>query len=179
MSNLRFLVLVGIVLVAAVMRIIPHPPNFTPISAMALFGGASFPNTSVAFIVPLAAMSLSDLFLGGFDATMPFVYGSFAVSVCLGLWIRQRPSVLRIGAAALISAVLFFVISNFGVWLVGGLYPRTAEGLIACYVAAVPFFRQTLLGDLIYTAALFGGFAFMQRFFPLLRGKSETATESA
>ena len=179
MLNVRFIALVGIVVLAAAMRIIPHPPNFTPISAMALFGGAYFPNTMVAFIVPLAAMSLSDLFLGGFDATMPFVYGSFAVTVGLGFWIRQRPSVLRIGAAALISAVLFFAIPNLGVWLVGGLYPRTVEGFIACYVAAIPFFRQTLLGDLIYTATLFGGFAFLQRLFPLLRGKSETATESA
>jgi hypothetical protein len=179
MLNVRFIALVGIVVLAAVMRIIPHPPNFTPISAMALFGGAYFPNTIVAFIVPLAAMSLSDLFLGGFDATMPFIYGSFAVSVCLGLWIRRRPSVLRVGAAALISSILFFVISNFGVWLVGGLYPRTMEGLLACYVAAVPFFRHTLLGDLLYTSVLFGGFAFMQRFFPLLRGRSERAMENA
>lgn len=177
MLNVRFIALVGIVVLAAAMRIIPHPPNFTPITAMALFGGAYLSGTIPAFIVPLAAMSLSDLFLGGFDATMPFIYGSFAVTVGLGFWIRQRSSVLRIGAAALISAVLFFVISNFGVWLVGGLYPRTAEGLITCFVAAVPFFRQTLLGDLIYTATFFGGFAYMQRLFPLLRGKSETATE--
>jgi hypothetical protein len=179
MLNVRFIALVGIVLLAVAMRVIPHPPNFTPISAIALFGGAHFTNTIAAFTVPLAAMVLSDLLIGGFDATMPFVYGSFAVSVCLGLWIRRRPSVLRIGAAAMISSVLFFVVSNFGVWLVGGLYPRTAEGLLACYVAAVPFFRHTLLGDLLYTTALFGGFAFMKRFIPLLRGKSETATENA
>ena len=175
MLNARFFVLVGIVLVAAAMRIIPHPPNFTPISAIALFGGAYFPNTIVAFAVPLVAMVLSDLFLG-FDATMPFIYGSFAVSVCLGLWIRQRRSPLRIGAAALISSVLFFVVTNFGVWVVGGLYPRTVEGLLACYVAAIPFFNHTLLGDLTYAAVLFGGFAFMQRRFPLLRGESAAAT---
>ena len=178
MFNVRFFVLVGIVLVAAVMRIIPHPPNFTPISAIALFGGAYFPNTITAFTVPLTAMVLSDLSLGGFDATMPFVYGSFAVSVCLGLWIRQQHSLFRIGAATLIGSVLFFVISNFGVWLVGHLYPRTAEGLLACYIAAVPFFRHTLLGDLLYTAVLFGAFAFMQRFIPLLRGESGAATEN-
>lgn len=172
MFNGRFYVLVGIVLLAAGMRIIPHPPNITPIAAIAIFGGAYFVNTVAAFGVPLAAMVLSDLFLGGFDATTPFIYASFAASVGLGLWIRQRQSWSRIVAATLVSSTLFFVVSNFGVWLVGGLYSRTAEGIVACYVAAIPFFRQTLLGDLFYAAALFGGFAFMRRFIPMLRQES-------
>ncbi len=166
----RFLTLVGITLVAAAMRLLPHPPNFTPIAAMALFGGAQYTSKRAAFVIPLAAMALSDVALGfGFHRLMPFVYGSFALIVCLGLWIRQRRSLLSIGAAALVGSVLFFVVTNFGVWLEGHLYPPTVEGLLACYVAAIPFFRNTLAGDAVYTIVLFGGFALAQKLFPALR----------
>jgi hypothetical protein len=168
MLNVRLLTLVGIVVGAAAMRLIPHPPNFAPIMAIALFGGAYFANKKAAFAVPLAAMFLSDLFLG-FDGSMPFVYGSFALTVCLGLMIRDRRSPLRIGSFALGGSVLFFIITNFGVWLSGSLYPRTVEGLIACYIAAIPFFGNTLLGDVMYTLVLFGGFALAQRYSSALR----------
>jgi hypothetical protein len=126
--------------------------------------------------VPLAAMYLSDLALGFFvydfgffHGFMPFVYASFMVTVCLGFLIRRRLGPLTVAGAALISSVLFFVITNFGAWLVGNLYPRTAAGLLSCYVAAIPFFRNTLAGDAAYTLVLFGGFALAQRFLPFLR----------
>ena len=176
MLNARYFTLAGIVLAAAAMRLIPHPPNFTPIAAMALFGGAYFSSKKGAFAVPLSAMVLSDLILGfviydygWFHATMPFIYGSFVLTVCLGFWVRHRRTPLRIGLAALISAVLFFVISNFGVWLAGGLYPMTPDGLAACYTAAIPFFRHTMAGNAVYTIVLFGGFTLMQRYFTMLR----------
>ena len=182
MLNTRFFTLLGIVLAAAAMRLIPHLPNFTPIAAIALFGGAYFPNQKAAFVVTLAAMYLSDLVLGfwvydfgGFYATMPFVYGSFALTVGLGGWVRRHRSSLRIGAAAAMSAVLFFAVTNFGVWLMDGLYPMTPGGLVACYVAAIPFFRQTLLGNFVYTIVLFGGFALAQRYLPTLRDETATA----
>lgn len=182
MLNARFFTLAGIVLAAAVMRLIPHPWNFTPLAAMALFGGAYFHNKKLAFAIPLMALYLSDFVLGffiydigGFHATMPFIYGSFAITVCLGLWIRRHRSPLRIGVAALSSSVLFFVITNFGVWLVGGLYPTTMEGLVACYIAAIPFFRNMLLGDIVYAALLFGGFELVQRFFSALREECAAA----
>ncbi|MGH7275164.1 MAG: DUF6580 family putative transport protein [Nitrospiria bacterium] len=168
MLNVRFLTLVGIVLAAAAMRLIPHPPNFAPIMAMALFGGAYFASKKAAFAVPLAAMCLSDLFLG-FDGSMPFIYGSFGLTVCLGMMIQDRRSPLRIGSAALAGSVLFFIFTNFGGWLTGHLYPKTAEGLIASYVAAIPFFRNTLLGDAVYTILLFGGFALALRYSSALR----------
>ena len=168
MLNVRFLTLVGIVLAAAAMRMIPHAPNFTPIMAIALFGGAYFANKKAAFAVPLAAMYLSDLFLG-FDGSMPFVYGSFALTVCLGLMIQGRYSPLRIGGAALAGSILFFIITNMGVWITGNLYPMTAQGLLTCYIAAIPFFRNTLMGDMVYILFLFGGFAFAQRYFSVLR----------
>jgi hypothetical protein len=176
MLNSRFFALLGITLSAAAMRLLPHPPNMTPIAAMALFGGVYFTDRRVAFMVPLAAMYLSDLALGffvydfgWFHPFMPFVYASFAVTVCLGLLIRRRLNLLMVGGAALASSVLFFVVTNFGVWLVGNLYPKTVAGLLSCYVAAIPFFRNTLAGDAVYTLVLFGGFAVAQRFVPVLR----------
>lgn len=180
MLNPRFWALTGIVLSGAAMRLIPHPPNFTPIAAMALFGGAYFASKRTAFLVPLVAMYLSDLFLGffiydfgWFHGFMPFVYGSFAMTVCLGLLIRRRCSPLRIGAAALTGSVLFFVVNNFGVWVVGTFYPKTVGGLVTCYVSAIPFFRNTLAGDFAFTALLFGGFALAERWIPILREKRQ------
>jgi hypothetical protein len=145
MWNVRFVALAGIVLAAAAMRLLPHPPNVAPMAAIALFGGARFDSKRAALAVPLLAMWLSDVLLGfGVDRVMPFVYGSFALIVVLGRLIRDRRSPLAVGGTAFAGSVLFFVITNFGVWLSGDLYPRTAEGLVACYVAAIPFFRNTL-----------------------------------
>jgi len=181
MLNTRFFTLVGITLSAAVMRLVPHPPNVTPIGAMALFGGAYFATKRTAFLVPLAAMYLSDLVLGffvydygWFHGLMPFVYGSFAMTVCLGLLIRRRLTPLMVGGAAMTGSVLFFIVTNFGVWLVSHLYPKTVEGLVGCYVAAIPFFRNTLAGDAVYSLVLFGGFALAQRYMPVLREEPTT-----
>ena len=158
MNKTRFAVLAGMILVAAVARLIPHPPNFSPIAAMALFGGAAFADKRAAFLMPLAGLFLSDLVLG-FHPITPVVYGSFALIVCLGFWVRRRRSVWRIAGAAVMSAILFFVITNFGVWAMGHLYPQMPAGLVDCYVAAIPFFRNTLLSNLLYSALLFGGLA--------------------
>lgn len=170
MLNARFSALASITLVAAATRLMPHPPNFTPIAAIALFGGAHFASKRAAFSVPLVAMFLSDLALGfGLHPLVPFVYGSFALTVCLGLLIRHRRSLRTISGSALTGSVLFFIITNFGVWLQGNLYSMTVDGLPQCYVAAIPFFRNTLAGDAFYTAVLFGGFALAQRYFSILR----------
>ena len=176
MLKARFFTLVGIVVTAAAMRLIPHVPNFTPIAALALFGGAHFTRKKTAFGVTLAAMYLSDLFLGFFvyhfgwyHGTMLFVYGSFALTVCMGFWIRRKHSILRIAGAALASSVLFFLVTNFGVWMAGNLYPRTGPGLIACYVAAIPFFRNMLVGNAVYSIVLFGGFSVARKFWSPLR----------
>jgi hypothetical protein len=141
---------------------------------MALFGGTYLAGKRVAFAIPLLAMFVSDLLIG-FDGTMPFVYGSFALTVALGLWVRRSDSPYRIGAAALASSVLFFLATNFGVWFGGVLYPRTLEGLVACYVAAIPFFTKTLAGNALYTAAFFGGFALIRRRYPTLREQTAPA----
>src|SRR5438128_8384087 len=120
----RFLVLIGLILAAATSRLIPHPPNFSPIGAMALFGGACFAQKRWAFILPIAALLLSDLALGLYRL-MPVVYGSFALIVCLGFCLRRHRKAVPIAGAALTSSVLFFVLTNFGVWALGSLYPKT------------------------------------------------------
>jgi len=168
MNTPRFSTLVGLIIAAAATRLIPHPPNVTPIAAMALLGGAEFSSKRAAFLVPLVALCLSDVVLG-FYATAPVVYACFAFTVCLGFWVRGRRSAARIAVAAIASAVLFFVATNFAVWAAGTLYPRTGAGLAACYVAAIPFFRNLLAGNLIYSALLFGALALAESRFARLR----------
>ncbi len=135
------------------LRIVPHPPNFAPIGAIALFGGAVLPRVW-GIVVPLAAMALSDAVLGPYPG-MIWVYGSFALIALLGMLCLRRRTVLRIVGAALGASVLFFIVTNFGEWL-GPLYPHTLAGLRDDYTAAVPFFRNTALSDLGYSLALFG-----------------------
>jgi hypothetical protein len=168
MDKGRFVVIGGMILAAAASRLIPHPPNFSPIPAMALVGGACFVQKRWAFVVPLAALFFSDVLLG-LHRTVPFVYGSFALIVCLGFWLRTRRTAVPIACAALVASVLFFIITNFGVWLFETMYPKTLEGLLLCYLAAVPFFGNTLLGDAAYTLILFGGLALAEKWLPALQ----------
>src|SRR5438270_2625742 len=168
MTKPRLLVLVGMILAAAASRLIPHPPNVASITAVALFGGAYLSDKRLAFLVPVAALFLSDLVLGLYSH-MEVIYGSFILVVCVGLMLRRKRTPLRIAGAALSSSIIFFVITNFGVWAFGSLYPTTMAGLATCYVAAIPFFQNTLVGDALYTAVLFGGFALAERWIPALR----------
>ena len=169
-NRARLLAILSAILVAAMLRLVPHPPNFTPIGAMALFGGAYFGRRSLAFAAPLGALLLSDVIIG-FHSGMPFVYASVALIVLIGWAVRARITAPRIVGAAVLSSVLFFAVTNFGVWLSSGMYPQTLSGFAACYVAAIPFFQNTLAGDLFFTALLFGGFALLERRVPLLRAR--------
>jgi hypothetical protein len=180
MFNVRsFTVLVITIFVAAASRLVPHPPNFVPVFALALFGGAYFPSRVAAFVVPLGAMFLSDLILGHYVYSqdvflvMPYVYSCFILTVCLGLWLRRSCTPVRIGFAALTSTVLFFLISNYGFWQTGLVYPKTLEGLFACYAAAVKnqFVWNALAANMIFSALLFGGFALAQRYIASLRAE--------
>ncbi|HZI30990.1 MAG TPA: DUF6580 family putative transport protein, partial [Candidatus Binatia bacterium] len=136
---------------------------------------ASFAGKRAAFLVPLAGMLLSDLVLG-FSFLTPVVYVAFALIVCLGLWLRRRQTVSRMAVAAVASAVLFFVLTNFGFWAFGTFYPKTWAGLAGCYLAAIPFFRNTLLSNLLYSALLFGGLALAEKRFDCLRSEHHAAT---
>ncbi|MCL6678216.1 hypothetical protein LZ519_02635 [Sphingomonas sp. RG327] len=168
-KNARLLALLAAIFAAAAMRLLPHPPNFSPIAAMALFSGAYMPRRLTAFVAPFAALLISDALLGGFYPGMNFVYLSFGLTVLIGWLVARQKTAVTIGAAAVASSVMFFVLTNFGMWLFSGIYPLTREGLVACYVAAIPFFQNTLAGDLTFTAALFGGFAIAERFLPAIR----------
>lgn len=158
----RAMLLVAIILGAAAMRLVPHPSNFTPIGALALFAGAQFDDKRWAFIVPLAAMLLSDMLIG-FHSGMPVIYLAFAAIVSMGFLLKQRKTALRVTTASLAAATFFFVVSNFAVWAFDGLYPLTLQGLLTCYIAAIPFFQNWLVGTLFYAAVLFGGFALAER----------------
>jgi hypothetical protein len=163
----RHFAVVLMILVAAAMRLIPHWPNFTPVAAIAIFGGAYLGRNILAFILPLAAMFLSDLVIGLHEFMLP-VYAAFAITVCLGILIRNSRSVLRIGAAALVSSVLFFLITNFAMWIGSPYYSQDVAGLMQCYTFAIPFFGYSVAGDLFFTALLFGGFALAERRIPAL-----------
>jgi len=167
----RTLLTLAIIALAAALRIAPHPWNFTPVGAMALFSGAVIRDRRLAFFFPILALFAGDVFIG-FHKLMPVVYASFAISVAIGLWLRNRRTLARIGAATLLGATQFFLVTNFAVWAFGLSYPRTGAGLFACYAAGVPFFWNTLAGDAIYAALLFGGFALAERLVPALREPS-------
>ena len=147
----------GLILLGIVSRLVPHPWNATPLTAIALFGG-TYVSKRWSILLPLAIVAVSDVFLG-WHSTIPFTWGAFAVTGWLAWWIRVQPSAARILGGSLLGSVIFFLVTNFGVWAAQTLYPKTASGLWECYVAGIPFFRNALAGDLIYTAVLFGMYA--------------------
>lgn len=157
----NFIIAAVLILFAAFSRLIPHPMNFAPVAAIALFAGA-YMDKKFAFIIPVTAMLLSDIFLG-FYSGIEWVYGSFAVIALIGFWlgkrIENRSGFGKAGyifGTALVSSVIFFIITNFGVWTSGMFYEMNFKGLIECYTLAIPFFRNSLAGDLFYSAAMFG-----------------------
>ncbi len=165
----RTLVITGLVLAAAAIRLAPHPMNFAPIGALALFGGAYFPGKRQALIVPLLSLIIGDA-ITGFHPLIPFVYASFLVSAAIGFWLRRKRSATRIGVATLVGAMQFFLVTNFAMWASSlSSYPTTASGLAACYIAGIPLFWNTLAGDAFYVALLFGVMALAERKFPALR----------
>ena len=157
------MLVVLLIAVAAASRLLPHPPNFAPIAAIGLFAGAML-DRRAAWLVPFAALLASDLVLGFYHPVgMLWNYLAFAACLLLGSGLLARGrSAPRLVGATLSSAVVFFALSNFGMWA-SGYYPRTAAGLAECYAAALPFFRNTLLSDAVFVAALFGGHALLSR----------------
>ncbi len=164
----RSFLIVGMILFAAVIRIVPHPWNFAPVGAMALFSGAVIRNRVVAFLFPLAALAAADLFIG-FHVLVPVVYASFLVSVGIGLWLRENRTIARLGGAVLVGAVQFFSTTNLGVWMFLNSYPKSVAGLVACYVAGIPLLWNTLAGDAFFSALLFGALFMAERSYPALK----------
>lgn len=171
----KFLFVTIAILIAAISRVLPHPPNFTPIAAMALFGGACLSNKKFAFIIPLLAMFISDCIIG-FHNTMIYVYASFILITFIGNYIRSNSRAGNIILASLVSSILFFIITNFGVWASGG-FELGMKGLINIYLIAIPFygnsmfgsfFANTIMGDLFYCGILFGSLYFAKSKFSAL-----------
>ena len=153
---IKFIAAMFFILAGVSLRFIPHAPNFTPIAAIALFGGVYF-SRKTALILPLATLIISDIFIGFYEPKlMFFVYGSFLLSVILGFWLRNHKKWHAIAGTAILSSILFFLITNFAVWAFAPWYAKTFSGVIQCYIMALPFFRNTLFGDLFYTAVFFG-----------------------
>lgn len=151
----RNIFVISLIFLAVLSRFLPHPPNFTPIAAIALLSSKGFSNRWIVFIIPIVSLFISDFFLG-LHVTIPFVYASFILISLLGMYVKK----INIGTVFL-SSSLFFVVSNFGVWLLH--YPISLNGLVQCYSLALPFFLNTILGDLVYGGLLIYPFYVLQR----------------
>jgi len=185
--NTRTLALAGFIVLAALTRLLPHPDNFAPITAMAVFGAIRFGSRQAAVLAPLLALLLSDLVLEvlfqnglsqrpGLYPGMEVIYGTTALIAILGRFAHGTRSPSVIAATTLGGSCVFFLVTNFAFWAEGSLYPRTAEGLAMCYAAAIPFFRFSLLGDVTYAALFFGAWALAEARFPVLKPDPTLAT---
>ncbi len=182
--TLRTGIIIGMILFAALSRLLPHPPNVTPVGAMALFGAAYFGKKYWAIIIPLVALWVSNLLLNNivyaqmypeaytgftwFGYNAPFVFGAIALIAVLGFGLLKIITVKNTVLASLLASTVFFLVTNFGTWAVGMLYPMSLEGLVACYTAALPYFLNTLVGDLFFVGVLFGSFELLKDRFPKL-----------
>lgn len=165
---LRYSIITLLILLAALSRLIPHPANLAPIGGMALFGAAYYSRKIWAFVIPVVSMWISDLLLNNvvysayfdgfvwFYSGAWFTYGAFILIALMGMLTLRKIKVPNLLFSALGASVIFFLVSNFGVWFSGTMYPKDLGGLIACYTAGIPFFKNTLMGDLFYMALLFG-----------------------
>jgi len=160
------------IILGALSRLLPHLPNATPVGALALFSGFYLPKKQ-AFLVPLLAMAAADLFLGG-HSTLLWVYGSFLLIVALGFLLKGRLKAENVILTSLSSSILFFLITNFGVWASTSMYSKDLAGLLQSYVMGIPFLRPTVLGDLFYSGVIFGSYALF-----FLRRKEEARAKTA
>ena len=149
--NNRVLLITLFLVIAALLRLIPHPPNFVPITAIAIFSGAKFTNIKYALSIPLIIMLISDVFIGFYTISL-FVYLAFII-ITIYNFLRKKYTIINVFA----SSLLFFMISNLGVWILGG-YGYTFEGLLLCYTMAIPFFVNAIAADMFYSTILFFGF---------------------
>lgn len=177
----KWWIFAAFLLVAALSRLLPHPYNFTPIGGMALFAGGLLSGKRLFWLVPLLAFWVSDLLVNNvlyasyFDEFVwfghPFVYLSLFLIIIIGKLLLKKISIPRLLGGSLAASALFFLLSNFGVWLTGLTYPLSWEGLMACYAAAIPFFQNTVAGDLFYVTLLFGSYTLITSYNPHWRLK--------
>ena len=168
----EFTILILLIFLASFSRIVPHVPNFTPIVAIALFSASYFSNKYLAFIIPILSLWLSDLVINNiilsgyykefiwFYPGFIWQYVSFLIIAIIGLKTLKKRSFIRILGVTISSSLVFFLITNFGVWASGSMYPKNIFGILACYTAAIPFYYSTLFGSLFYSFFLFGTYEF-------------------
>lgn len=189
--SLRISVIAALIFVVALSRLIPVMHNFSPLGALGLFGAAFFKRKSLAFIIPIAAIWISDVLVNNilyasyypsftwFYDGFYWQYGSYLVIVLMALFLFKKVNTSRVVIGALAATALFFLISNFGAWVSSPLYPKTLSGLMTSYAAGIPFIKGTLFGNLVYSGILFGSFVLLQKKFPVLRfTKQETVIAS-
>lgn len=178
---LRVGIICTMIFVVTFSRFLSPIHNFSPLGAVALFGAAYFAKKWQAFLIPILAIFLSDLFINNvvlhqyypnftwFYEGFYWQYGSYLLITLMGIFLFKKINTSRVVAGALLSTVLFFVISNFGSWATGVMYPKTLDGLVACYIAGIPFIKGTLMGTLFYSALMFGSFSLAQTQIPALQ----------
>ncbi len=174
---IKVLLIALLIAFAASARLMPHPANFAPIAAIAIFGGAFF-SFYLAVALPLLAMAITDIVIG-FHGLIPFTWGSFIFIALMSNRNMKEIKLTSVVGASMAASVFFFVVTNFGVWLEGRLYPQTFEGLMSSYYNALPFFRNTLLGDLVYTGALFTAYVVVYRYVLHRKGELKVAAVAA
>jgi hypothetical protein len=152
----------ALIVFGVVMRLLPHPANLAPVGAIALFGGAVLPR-KLGWWLPVAVMIISDAIIG-FYSGIAFTWLGFLLVGLYGMSLRGYSNWFRVPFGALGSAVIFFMVSNFGVWAAGHMYANTWAGLVQCYEMALPFFRNTFVGDLLYSTVLFSAYAVATKF---------------
>lgn len=178
-SFMKYRLAFALIAIAALIRLLPHPPNFTPIGAIALFGAAYFSRQWLMLAIPFAALFLTDLFINNIIyrelygnqftlITSWWIYVAFALVMLAGMgWLAKKVNGSRVLGASLSASAIFFLVTNFSVWAESGMYPKTAAGLAACYTAGIPFLGNTVLGDLFFSAAMFGVYEWSKRKFDI------------
>jgi hypothetical protein len=154
-----------LIIIGVLSRLAPHPANVTAVGALAVFSGSRY-STTKALVITVGTMLISDVVLG-FHAVMWATYGSFALSVFLASRFLRKQSIIRIAGVTFTSSIIFYLVTNFAVWVVpGSMYPKTISGLMESYIMALPFFRNSLIGDISYSAIFFGSYALMKALRP-------------
>ena len=157
-KKIEILIALVFIIIGISLRFLPHPPNFSPITAIALFGGV-YLSRKIAFIIPMLVLIISDIFIGYYEfSLMASVYGAFLLIVVLGFWLKKHKKWYKVLGCAILGSLFFFIITNFAVWAFAPWYAKTLSGIIQCYLMALPFFRNTLLGDLFYITVFFGSY---------------------
>ena len=159
--NIKVVLIISIIFLVSLTRIFPHPPNFTPILALAIFGGAYLPNRITAISLPIISMFISDLIIG-FHSQIFTVYAAIILLSILGHLMKTK-NFKNFAITGFTGSLIFFIITNFSVWLGGSLYPLTIDGIIQCYIMAIPFFHNTLISTILFLTILFFGYTFAEK----------------